>query len=189
MARLFTAFRVPEAVEDWLGRLEIELPGARWIVPDDYHVSLRFFGDVDRHVADDLVAGLATLHQPAFDARVKGLGCFGGDRPRALVAEIETDPGLIALNHAHERIAQSAGLPAERRKYTPHITLARLNGTRAETIARFMQSFSLPVLPAFRVSEFELLSARPGTGGGPYVAEETFSLARAANGTSKAPLA
>lgn len=189
LPRLFSAFQLPEAVEDWLSGLEIEMHGARWANPDNFHVTIRFFGDVDGHVADDIVAGLESSYPPAFEARIKGLSCFGGDRPRALVAEIEAGPELAALYRAHERIAQSAGLPPERRKYAPHVTLARLDGARPDTIARFIQSVSEPTLPAFVVNEIVLLSARPGAGGGPYVPEATFNLARGTAGILKSTVA
>ena len=177
MQRLFTGFRLPEPIVDWLSGLELEMAGARWIDPDDYHVSIRFFGEVNRHVAEDIRAGLSSLYLPRFSARVTGLACFGGDRPRALVAEVEAEPSLADLRRAHERIALSAGLEPERRKYVPHVTLARLNGTRPDTVARYIQSVSRPALPAFTVSEVELLSSKPGGGGGPYLTEEAFSLA------------
>lgn len=186
MPRLFSGFRASQEAEDWLSGLELDMPGARWIDPDDYHVTLRFFGDVDRHVADDIVSGLSAARQVSFAARVTGLSCFGGDRPRALVADIDGGPALEDLARVHERIAQAAGLPPERRKYHPHVTIARLEGTRPETVARFIQSFSMPALPEFGVSEVILFSARPGTGGGPYVQEEAFSLARGTSGTWKA---
>ena len=188
MPRLFTAFRLPEAVEDWLAGLELEMPGARWMNPADYHVTVRFFGDVDRHVESDLVAGLGSARQSAFHARVKGLACFGGDRPRALVAEIEAETTLTDIRRIHERIAQSAGLAPERRKYIPHVTLARLHGTRPETVARFIQSFATPVHERFLVDQIELLSARPGEGGGPYVPEETFRLSVAGSHTASSKL-
>ncbi len=190
MPRLFSAFRLPELVEDWLSDLELELSGARWLDPADYHVTIRFFGDVDRHVAGDLVAGLASAQLSGFTAHIKGLGCYGGDRPRALVAEIEAGPALQDLRRAHERIAQSAGLEPERRKYSPHVTLARLHGTHAETIASFIQSVTTPALPSFRVDRVELLSSRPGGGGGPYLLEEAFRLtgANACTGSVRSAL-
>jgi len=189
MPRLFSGFRVSEEAEDWLGGLELNLYGARWIDPSDYHVTIRFFGDVDRHQAADIVAGLEATRQVSFEAGIKGLACFGGDRPRALVAEIEAGSALDDLRHAHERVALAAGLPPERRKYTPHTTLARLDGTRSETVARYIQSFTQCLPPKFVVAEVVLFSARPGTGGGPYLAEETFNLARGATGTLSSPSA
>ena len=189
MPRLFSAFRVSEEAEGWLSGLELDMPGARWIDPADYHVTIRFFGDVDRHVADDILAGLAAARQVGFSAQIKGLACFGGDRPRALVAEIEAGPALADLRRAHERVALAAGLEPERRKFSPHLTLARLDGTRAETVARFIQSFSMASPPKFDVGEVVLFSARPERGRGPYVPEETFSLARGASGTANSPSA
>ncbi len=182
--RLFSAFRVPEPVQDWLSDVEHEMPGARWLDPADYHVTLRFFGEVDRHVADDLVAGLETTFLPAFDARIQGLGVYGGDRPRALVALLEPSAALTDLNRAHERIAQSAGLEPERRKFSPHVTLARLHGTSPETVARFIASVTPVNLPVFAVEEVELMSARDGSGGGPYLTEATFALTGAGIGSA-----
>ena len=187
MPRLFSAFRVSDEAEDWLSGLALDLLGARWIDPANYHVTVRFFGDVDRHQADDIAAGLAAARQVAFEARITGLGCFGGNNPRALVAEIEATPALEDLRRAHERAAQMAGLPPERRKFAPHLTLARLDGTRPETVARFIQSFSRALPPTFCVGEVVLFSARPGTGGGPYIPEESFSLARGAVATAHSP--
>jgi len=187
MPRLFTAFRLSEEVENWLSEIDFDLPGARWADPEDYHATIRFFGDVNRHVADDILAGLAAARQASFPVQIKGLACFGGERPRVLVAEIEPNPGLIDIRRAHERVAQAAGLAPEHRKYAPHVTLARLNGTRAETVAHFIQSFGLLPPPKFDVAEVVLFSAKPGSGGGPYIAEETFSLARAASGTGHSP--
>lgn len=189
MPRLFSAFRVSEETEDWLSGLQLEMYGARWLAPADYHVTIRFFGDVDRHQADDLFAGLAAARQVSFEARIRELGCFGGDRPRALVAEIKAGPALDDLRRAHERVAIAAGLRPEQRKYSPHVTLARLEGTRPETVARFIQSSTSALPPAFGVGEVVLYSARTGAGGGPYVPEETFSLTRGATGTLNSPSA
>jgi len=189
LPRLFSGFRISQEAEDWLAGLETDLPGARWIDPGDYHVTLRFFGDVDRHVADDIVAALSAARQVSFEAQIKGLTCFGGDRPRNLVAEIVAAPGLTDLHRIHDRAALAAGLEPDHRKYLPHVTLARLDGTRPETIARFLQSVTKAQLPKFDVGETVLFSARAGYGGGPYVAEETFSLARANSGTANSPTA
>ena len=186
MPRLFSAFRVPAPVEDWLSDLEHDMPGARWTDPSDYHVTLRFFGDVDKHVTNDILAGLESTFLPVFPAHIRGLGVYGGDRPRVLVAEIEPHPALTDLHRAHERIAFSAGLEPDRRKYSPHITLARLHGTLPESIASFIQSFTPASLPSFTVEEVELMSARDGSGGGPYLTEATFRLTGANAGDDSA---
>jgi 2'-5' RNA ligase len=186
MPRLFSAFRISQEAEDWLSGLELEMYGARWINREDYHVTIRFFGDVDRHAASDIAAGLSAARQVSFTTAVTGLACYGGDRPRNLVASIEAGSALDDLHRTHERVALTAGLQPERRKYLPHVTIARLEGTRPETIARFLQSFTKAALPRFDVGEVVLFSSRPGSGGGPYVAEETFNLTRGAAGTTSA---
>jgi len=187
--RLFSAFRVSQEAEDWLSELELDLAGARWIDPEDYHVTLRFFGEVDRHQAADISASLAATRQVGFEARLTGLSCFGGNQPRALVADVAASGALEDLHRAHERAALAAGLPPERRKYVPHVTVARLNGTRPETVARFIQSFSRALPAPFAVGEVGLYSSRPGSGGGPYIAEETFILARGSASGSQSPAA
>jgi len=176
MPRLFTAFRLPASVEDWLADLELEMPGAHWSDPADYHVTLRFFGAVDRHVTDDLLAGLESTFLPVFPVQIQGLGVYGGDRPRALVALLQPSAALTELNRAHERIARSAGLDPDRRAYSPHVTLARLHGTLPDTVARFIGAFTPAGLPAWEVQEIELMSARDGSGGGPYLTEASFRL-------------
>ncbi len=186
MPRLFSAFRVPAPVEDWLCDLEHDMPGAHWTDPADYHVTLRFFGDVDKHVTDDILAGLESTFLPVFSAHIRGLGVYGGDRPRALVAEIDPHPTLTDLHRAHERIALSAGLEPDRRKYSPHITLARLHGTLPETVAQFIQTYAPASLPTFTVEDIELLSARDGSGGGPYLTEASFALTGANAGAGSA---
>ena len=183
MPRLFTGLEIPEDAADELAGLGLEMYGASWLSPDDYHVTLRFFGDVDGRVADEIVAGLDQVDVAPFAMRLAGLDCFGGSSPRALIARIEEVPGLVELHRAHERVARAAGLPPEGRRFTPHVTLARLKGTYPETVARFIQSFGRLRLPPIPVERFVLYSARPGTGGGPYVAEEIFPLRGTALGS------
>jgi RNA 2',3'-cyclic 3'-phosphodiesterase len=176
MPRLFSAVKLPVEIEDTLSSLETDIPGARWMSSDDYHITVRFFGDMDGREADDLVAGLSAQLLPMFRITVGGLACFGGDRPRALIAEVDGGAPLRHLNRAHEQAARKAGLEPERRKFTPHVTVARLDGTRAETIARFIQSAKLPPFEPFLAESVELFSSRPGIGGSPYVLEHSFQL-------------
>jgi 2'-5' RNA ligase len=177
MPRLFTALEIPPAVADSLSAIRGGLPGARWIDPADYHVTLRFMGDVDRVTADDLYEGLAQrAPRTPFAVTIDALSAFGGDRPRALVARVVPTPGLSALQAEGERIARAAGLPPETRKYTPHVTLARLRRHSPGEIAAFlaMQGQVRPLV--FMAERFGLFSARDSVGGGPYVLEAAFPL-------------
>jgi 2'-5' RNA ligase len=101
---------------------------------------------------------------------------FGGDKPRALVALVKPTPQLAALQAEHESVARRAGMPPGTRKFTPHVTLARLRGTPAEAAAFFIASMGRFPVQRFSVSRFALFSSRASVGGGPYVVEAAYPL-------------
>lgn len=175
MPRLFTGIEIPSGIATRLALLREELPGARWIDPEDYHLTLRFFGDIDNRTADELVENLALIQVPAFMLQLQGVGIFGGDQPRNLWVGIKPDPALTDLQRRHERAARHSGLPPEGRKYTPHVTIARLGTVRPGALARFIEAFGGFVSQPFPVKRFVLFSSRGG-GGGPYVAEDVFPI-------------
>ncbi|MDF2798012.1 MAG: thpR, partial [Devosia sp.] len=83
---------------------------------------------------------------------------------------------LTRLQAAQERVLQRAGLPAEGRKFVPHITLARLRGSAPEDVARFIAEAGRFEALEFTPSRFVLFSSRDSVGGGPYVVEQGYSL-------------
>lgn len=176
MPRLFTGLQIPAAIADRLSMLRAGLPGARWIDPDNYHITLRFIGDVDDVTAHEFASLLADVRIEPFRLRLDGLGSFGGRKPRAIWAGVERSEPLQALQRAHERAARGAGLPPEPRNFTPHVTLARLRNVRAEAAARYLEANGFFSAGPFEVSQFVLLSSRASTGGGPYVVEEAYPL-------------
>lgn len=176
MPRLFTGLEIPPEIAERLSFFRGGLPGARWIEPSDYHITLRFLGEIDDVVAADLDAGLAEARaRPAFSVTLDGLASFGGDRPRAIYASVVPSPDLIELQEEHERIARRAGAAPERRKFTPHVTLARLNREAGpEAVARTLtQAGVLPRL-TFTARRAALFSARTSRGGGPYLVEAAY---------------
>lgn len=153
------------------------LSGARWISPENYHLTLRFFGDVDGSTAHAIADALATIRLPGLEIDFDRLDSFGGRQPRALVARTRPNRSLQALQEANERAAQTAGMPAETRKFTPHVTLARLRGVASMAVAGYLGQRSLLFTEPFSVSRFVLMSARDRVGGGPYVIERAYDLA------------
>src|SRR5215469_4333408 len=129
MPRLFTALEIPPEIGQSLAMLRGGLPGARWVEPENYHLTLRFIGDVDGAVARDIASLLGSVTRRQFNLRRGGLSSFGGRKPRAVVAAVEPSPPLLELQSEHERLLQRIGLEPEGRKYTPHVTLARLRET------------------------------------------------------------
>ena len=175
--RLFTAISLPESVRDQIGDLQQPMPGTRWVDDDNLHLTLRFAGDIDNPTADDLSRFLNDITSvPVFEMRLYGLGTFGGRDPRSLWAGVKAGPELLALARAHERAARNAGLAAEKRVFRPHVTIARLKYAHDDVLARFLSCHGGFQSDPFIVDRFTLFSAKPLTGGGPYLVEEEISL-------------
>lgn len=176
MPRLFTAIELPEETRAELSGLHLPLPGARWLPPEDYHLTLRFAGDIDNRLADEFAANLASIDADAFEIRLKGVCAFGGNDPNLVFADVEPSERLDALARAHEKAARNAGLPVQKRPFKAHVTLARLQHSNAEAVARYLTHFGGYRSEPIFVSRFVLMSSRPGTGGGPYGVVEAFPL-------------
>ncbi len=177
MPRLFTALEVPAEIAFSLSLLRGGLPGARWVDPENYHITLRFIGDIDEPTADEVAGALARVDRPGFNVALEGLGAFGSRKPHAVFAGVKATPALKELQAEQERIIQRIGLEPERRKFTPHVTVARMkNGSHPDLAADLALRGDFRTAP-FPVGRFVLLSSRASRGGGPYVMEEAYPLA------------
>jgi 2'-5' RNA ligase len=176
MPRLFTGIEIPPEIAQSLATLRGGLPGARWIDPENYHLTLRFIGDVDHTVAREVFSLLSRVRRTSFELRVEDLKSFGGRTPRAVVAIVAPTPALIELQAEHERLMQRVGLEPEGRKYIPHVTLARLRESSSRQVADYL-ALRAPFRSApFKASRFVLFSSRASIGGGPYVVEADYPL-------------
>jgi 2'-5' RNA ligase len=177
MPRIFTGLEIPDDVAQSLAMLRGGLPGARWIDPENYHLTLRFIGDVDDSVAHEVASLLGRVRRTPFELRFDSLSSFGGRRPRAVIAALAQTPALMELQAEHERLLQRIGLEPEGRKYTPHVTLARLRDTSSRQVADYLSTRALIAPLPFTVSRFVLFSSRASLGGGPYLVEAAYPLA------------
>ncbi|MGN6488595.1 MAG: RNA 2',3'-cyclic phosphodiesterase [Devosia sp.] len=178
MPRLFTGLEVPREVALALSLKRGGLLGARWIDPENYHITLRFIGDVDHHTASEVADMLDRLiDSEAFTVKLDHLGSFGGDRPRALFAGVENNAALVRLQAAQERVLQRCGLAPEGRKFVPHVSLARLRGASAMEVAQFIALAGRFMPLEFQVRRFVLFSSKDSVGGGPYLVEQAYRLA------------
>ncbi len=176
MPRLFTALELPGPVAGQIAQMRGGVVGARWLAPEDYHITLRFIGDIDARAAHEVAETLGDIHRPKATIRFEGLSWFGGDRPRAIVAKVKAEPALVDLQAEQERRLRRIGVEPETRKYTPHVTLARLRGVAQAAVADYLAARGVLVAEGFTAERFVLFSARDGTGGGPYVVEAAYPL-------------
>jgi 2'-5' RNA ligase len=176
MPRLFTALEIPRNAAMSLSLLRGGLPGARWIDVENYHITLRFIGDVDGRTADEIVDRLDRIDRPEFQLRLEGIGSFGSKKPHSVWAGVSQTPDMFALQGEIERICQRIGLQPDPRKFTPHVTLARLKSSRVDDVVHYLSGRGNFYTQPFTVGRFVLLSSRESVGGGPYLTEEIFPL-------------
>lgn len=177
MPRLFTGIEIPAETRAALAVMRGGLPGARWIDAEHYHLTLRFIGDIDAMTARDVAALLARIRRHGFRLEIAGLSSLGTKRPHSIVATIAASRELAELQAEQERLMQRLGLPPDPRKFTPHITLARIKGIGSAAIARYLAEHGMLAAPPIQVERFVLYSARESVGGGPYIVEEAYPLA------------
>ena len=176
MHRLFVAIRPPAEVRDWLLDLMHGVPGLRWQDDGQLHLTLRFVGEVERPVAEDLAAELKHIRFEPFDVALDGVGRFERRRGGALWAGVAPKQPLKALAHKAERACQAAGLPAEHRAFHPHITLARW-GKAAPNLNPFIDRHGGLKSNPWQVEEYILYESRLGRDGAHYEAVAAFPLA------------
>ena len=113
-------------------------PDFRWQDDEQLHLTLRFVGEVERPVAEDLAAALGRIRARPFEIRLKGVGRFDQRNSGALWAGVEPRDPLAALAAKVERVSVGVGLEPERRAFHPHITLARWKGRRSREAEEFV---------------------------------------------------
>ncbi|NGO49913.1 RNA 2',3'-cyclic phosphodiesterase [Allomesorhizobium camelthorni] len=176
MPRLFTALEIPRDAALSLSLLRGGLPGARWADVENYHITLRFIGDVEGHVADEIANALDRVRRPSFSLALSGVGAFGSKKPHAIWAGVTASPDLNALQAEIERICQRVGVAADPRKFMPHVTLARLRNPNPVDVAQYLSARGNFSTMPFKATRFVLMSSRDSVGGGPYVVEEVWPL-------------
>jgi 2'-5' RNA ligase len=176
MMRLFVAIALPDSVAAGLRLIQSGVPGARWSTREQLHLTLRFVGETDGREAAAIDDALAAFRAPGFSLQLKGVGEFGGKSPRALWAGVAPNEALMHLQRKIETALQRIGLPAEERKFTPHVTLARLKATSLGRVADYLVDHALYSSPVFEVSTFALYSSHMTPNGSIYRAEREYGL-------------
>ena len=177
MPRLFAGLEIPQQAALALSMMRGGLPGARWIDPENYHITLRFIGDIDDRLANEIDGLLDQVKRRPFEVRFGEIASFGGRKPRAVIVTVDPVAQLVELQADLERLLQRVGLEPEGRKFTPHVTLARLRDSSSQQVAEYLSLRGPVFVTPFRVSRFVLFSSKASVGGGPYVVEAAYPLA------------
>lgn len=176
MLRLFAALPVPDEIADALTPLQKRLTAASWRPRENFHVTLRFFGDVSRDMAAALDEEIAQIEAPQLPLLVDGTGWFGRREPHNVYARIRPTEALTALAGACERAARRLGLPADKRRFTPHITLAYLHGAPLNAVQAWTETHQELRAGPFTADRFHLYSSHFGKGPSVYREESEYVL-------------
>lgn len=175
--RLFVALDLPSSLRTRLSWMAGGLPGARWVPPENYHVTLRFIGEVPGWRAEELDHALAGLRAKGFGLSLAGVGAFEkGGKVKSLWAGVERNPALEHLQSKVEMALHRAGLESERRRFQPHVTLAKVDGVPAEKIANWVQGHNLFRSEKVDIEHFTLFRSRLGKEQAVYDAEVEYGL-------------
>jgi 2'-5' RNA ligase len=177
MYRLFVSIELPDDVKHALARLSGDVPGARWLEHDEMHLTVRFIGEVDGLVYDDVLAALDDVRVAPFELALRGVGHFPPrGEPRILWAGLERSDALRVLHDRIESALVRAGVEAEHRKFSPHVTLARLRNTPSRAVGSFIAMNGLFRTDPFAVREFHLFSSSLGAKRAVHRCEASYAL-------------
>jgi len=177
MIRLFTAIPLPELVRNQLGLLQSGLQGARWIKPENIHLTLRFVGEVRNDLASDIDMALAEISAPGFELALDDIGSFShGKQPHSLWAGVSKSEPLMHLQAKIESALVRTGLEPETRKFSPHVTIARLKEMRPNRIETWLADHGGFRTEPFRVDHFALFSSFLKSEGALYIEEASYPL-------------
>lgn len=180
MLRLFVGLEIPENIKREIAVLQGGLDGAFWHTPDKLNLNLRFIGNVEEPVADEIVKELRYIRFPAFYLSLKEINFFSTkDIPHHLWTGVDSTKVIAELQHKIDLAVKKAGAGnSDRFKFVPHVSLARLQGVQQEEMFRYIAEYNLFHSSEFLVDSFSLFSshARDNGEGKYYTIEETFPL-------------
>jgi len=176
MIRLFVGLAIDPTLAAGLEPLATGIPGARWVAPRNLHLTLRFIGEVEDGIAEDIHLALATIASPGFALTLETLGTFGHRRPHTLWLGVAREAALERLQGKVEAAAVRAGCLPEPRKFTPHVTLARLNGEATARIPDFIAGNSPFRAGPMKVAHFTLFRSHLSHNGADYEALAEYPL-------------
>lgn len=175
--RLFVALELPDDVKDALSSLATGVPGAYPQEEDTLHLTLRYLGALDGRRAQDFAEKLRRFEVAPFELTLSGLGFFPlRGEPESLWVGAEKCAALEALRSKVDLLAVRLGVESDRRRFIPHVTLARLNDAPESRLASFLSGNGLWKSRAIPIDRMTLFSSHARDWGYEYEREEVFLL-------------
>jgi 2'-5' RNA ligase len=177
MPRLFIAIDLPDKARSNLESMFFGIPGARWVPLDQLHLTVRFIGEVDGAMFHDIKDCLKEVKVTPFNLHLKGVGHFPPrGKPRVLWVGLEKSDPLQQLRKKIDTVLMKTGVEPEGRKFSPHITLARLKNTPLNKVTNFLAGNGLYSQEPFQVEDFLLYSSTLSQKGAIHTVERIYSL-------------
>lgn len=167
MIRAFVALPLPEPLADRLDDLAWDMGEGRPSDPETFHLTLAFLGEQRPEMLEDVAVELERLRAPSPPVTLRGLGVFGGGRPRSAHAEVVPDPALSGLRDAVRRACRRGGLDLPHARFTPHVTLVRFSARApaGEGLARWLSRHAGFAAETFHPSAARLMRSDLGPEG------------------------
>jgi 2'-5' RNA ligase len=177
MLRLFVGIGFPPELKLRLSLLSCGIPGARWVDPGNFHLTLRFIGETGEAIAADIDDALTRLRGRRFTLQLAGTGVFGGeDKPHSLWVGVERSAELVTLRDKIEQALVRVGLPPETRKFSPHVTLARLYKPAFDKLSGFLAAHAQFRADPILVDGFSLIASFQTKAGSVYEDQADYPL-------------
>ena len=180
MIRVFVGIDLPEEVKKQLTSLQRGLPSALWRPERKMHFTLRFIGNLEEPIAEEVLKELRYVRFPAFHFSLKGIGYFErGGIPHHIWAGVDEDKAIRELQQKIDSAVRKAGAgQADKFKFVPHVTLGKLFGANREEVYGYIRQNNLFHTDGFEATSFILYqSIARENGEGKYYKEiEEFPL-------------
>ena len=176
MHRLFVAIRPPDRIRDLLLGAMGGISGARWLNDDQIHLTLRFIGEVDRHLASDIHAALGAVHHPRFEIALAGISAFERRGvPETVWAGVTPQEPVRALHRKIDQAMTRVGVAPDSRAFVPHVTLARLKRSSGP-VRGLIEAAGGLTSPLFTVERFGLFESKLTPEAAVYTEVESYRL-------------
>jgi 2'-5' RNA ligase len=186
--RTFIAIPLNPEIRSEAGKLARKLlplsRGIKWVKPQSMHLTLKFLGNITQEEVRKVFTAMDRLFvslPPPLNLRSTNLGAFPNlKKPRVLWIGLEGDglPALLDLQQEVEESLAAEGFPKEQRKFSPHLTLARVKyGDNLERVMKGFSEYKFPEI-LLKVERLEIMRSDLKPTGAEYSVQKSYSFSK-----------